>query len=66
MTDQLTESEESLLIFCADCDEEFSFPLTDSVFEDFQGLNCLPKRCTACEQALLAVETAKESAKNAS
>jgi hypothetical protein len=40
-------------LFCTDCDEEFLFGISDVVFSQLQGLNNVPKRCQACEEAFL-------------
>lgn len=48
---------DKILLFCADCETEFWFDVTDVVFSQLQGLNNIPKRCEACEAALLLIAT---------
>jgi hypothetical protein len=50
---QEDDDSEQVLLFCTDCDEEFLFGISDVVFSQLQGLNNVPKRCQACEEAFL-------------
>jgi len=53
VTEQEDENNEQVLLFCTDCDREFWFGISDVVFFQLQGLNNVPKRCDACEEAFL-------------